>query len=48
MANNQIKVQNLSTAAKRPATLVMSLWPVMIFVAVLSLKIESDASFLMS
>ena len=27
MANNHLKVQNLSAAAKRPTTFVMSLWP---------------------
>ena len=30
MANNHLKVQNLSAAAKKPATFVTSLWPGMI------------------
>ena len=41
MANDQLEVQNLSAAAKKPTTFVMSLWPGMI-VALLSLKSEID------
>ena len=39
---NQLNVQNLSDAVKKPATYLMLLWPGRMVALVLSLKSESD------